>query len=80
MTAPNGSSVHEAMKQPERMTDVAVAKHIAEDFQTLESREMPLFAHERDVELVRHALRCLANQDNGWSVEVMLKLGYEVAL
>lgn len=54
-----------------RLTDVQVAKDIAENFELFESREMPLWAYDREVELVRFTLRCLANPRNGWSGEVL---------
>jgi hypothetical protein len=40
-------------------------------FQAFEAHEMPLFTHERDVELATFVIRCLANPACEGSAEVL---------
>lgn len=40
-------------------------------FQSFEAHEMPLWAHERDVELAAWVIRCLANPGCEGSAEVL---------
>jgi hypothetical protein len=40
-------------------------------FQSFEQHEMPLFTHERDVELASFVVRCLANPRCEGSAEVL---------
>lgn len=57
-----------------RINDLSVARRVAEDFQSFEAHEMPLFLHDRDVEIVLWALRCLANPRNDWSTAALAGL------
>ncbi len=54
-----------------RHTDITIGHRVAKDFRSFEAHEMPLFHFDRDVELVRWTLRCLANPANGWSGDVL---------